>query len=170
MSVRAAAMFTLFAMASAGRASAAASSLSVPSRAVRECATCHPTQAKPHPATSMAHALELPAECAILKSHSLLTFNDGPYSYRIERKGDQSIYSVTDGQQTISAHIEWAFGLGGAQLLQGERTCQQLLKTCFARFLPILKSLLNAWIAINIDLVRSWQGRLAVVVQRARLS
>jgi hypothetical protein len=114
MIVRTAAMFTICAVVSAGAAQTAASSASVRSRAVRECAACHPAQAKPHPMTSMAHALELPAECAILKTHPRLTFKDGAYSYRIERKGDQSIYSVTDGQQTISAPIEWAFGLGGA--------------------------------------------------------
>ncbi len=84
------------------------------SRAVRSCATCHPAQAKLHPATSMAHAMELPAECTILKSHSVLAFKDGVYSYRIERKGDQSLYSVTDGEQTIEVPIGWAFGLGSA--------------------------------------------------------
>jgi hypothetical protein len=82
------------------------------SRSVRECATCHPAQAKPHPATSMAHAMELPAECDILKSHRVLTFRIEPYSYRIERQGEQSIYSVSDGHQTISVPIGWAFGLG----------------------------------------------------------
>ncbi len=81
-------------------------------RSIRECATCHPAQAKPHPATSMAHAMELPGECEILKSHPVLTFRSGSYSYRIERQGDASIYSVTDGAQTISAPIGWAFGLG----------------------------------------------------------
>lgn len=86
----------------------------LPSRAVRECATCHPAQAKFHPPTSMAHAMELPAECAILKSHPLLTFKEGVYFYRIERKGNESIYSLTDGKQTIAAPIGWAFGLGNA--------------------------------------------------------
>ena len=86
----------------------------VPSRAIRQCASCHPAQAKPHPDTSMAHAMELPAECAILKGHALLTFQSGRYSYRIQRKGDESIYTVSDGQQTISASIGWAFGLGRA--------------------------------------------------------
>src|SRR3954469_8829436 len=81
-------------------------------RSIRECATCHPAQAKPHPTTSMAHAMELPAECDILESHPVLTFQAGSYSYRIERRGKQSIYSVTDGHQTISAPIGWAFGLG----------------------------------------------------------
>lgn len=81
-------------------------------RSIRECATCHPAQAKPHPTTSMAHAMELPAECEILESHPVLTFQTGSYSYRIERRGKQSIYSVTDGHQSISVPIGWAFGLG----------------------------------------------------------
>jgi Zn finger protein HypA/HybF involved in hydrogenase expression len=85
-----------------------------PSRAVRQCVTCHAAQAKPHPETSMAHAMELVPECVILKTHPLLTFMDGKYSYRIERKGAESLYSVTDGQQTITASIGWAFGLGRA--------------------------------------------------------
>ncbi len=62
----------------------------------------------------MAHAMELPAECAILKENPLLTFQEGRYSYRIERQGDRSIYTVTDGSQTITAPLGWAFGLGRA--------------------------------------------------------
>jgi hypothetical protein len=62
----------------------------------------------------MAHALESASECAILRTHPVLGFNSGKYSYRIERKGDQSIYSVSDGDQAFSAPIAWAFGLGAA--------------------------------------------------------
>lgn len=62
----------------------------------------------------MAHAMELVPECTILKQHALLTFTQGKYSYRIERKRDQSIYTVTDGQQTITVPLGWAFGLGSA--------------------------------------------------------
>jgi hypothetical protein len=85
-----------------------------PSRAVRECASCHPAQARPHPATSMAHAMELVPECDILKSHPVLTFAEGKYSYRIERKGDTALYTVSDGEQTLTASIGWSFGLGVA--------------------------------------------------------
>ncbi len=62
----------------------------------------------------MAHAMELVPECDILRSHPLLTFTEDRYSYRIERKGDSSTYTVTDGQQTVSAPIGWCFGLGVA--------------------------------------------------------
>jgi len=82
------------------------------SRALRVCAGCHPAQAKPHPATSMAHAMELVPECRILKEHPLMTFVEGKYSYRIERQGDQSIYSISDGQQVRSFPLGWAFGQG----------------------------------------------------------
>lgn len=83
-----------------------------PARVVRECANCHAAQAKPHPATSMAHAMELPAECSILKNHASLQFQDGVYTFRIERRGEASIYSVSDGQQTLTVPLGWAFGLG----------------------------------------------------------
>ncbi len=84
------------------------------SRPVRECATCHPAQARPQPETSMARAMELPSECTILQDHPLLTFREGAYSYRLARQGGKSIYSVTDGRQTLTVPIGWAFGLGSA--------------------------------------------------------
>ncbi len=78
------------------------------------CAGCHPAQAARQPATPMAHAMETVAECAILKTYPVLTFQSGKYSYRIERQANQSIYSVTDGVQTFTTPIGWAFGLGRA--------------------------------------------------------
>lgn len=62
----------------------------------------------------MAHAMETVEECDILRRHALLTFKAGPYSYRIERKDNQSLYTVTDGTQTLTIPIRWAFGLGEA--------------------------------------------------------
>jgi hypothetical protein len=78
------------------------------------CATCHAAEAGSQPATPMGHAMEAVAECAILKTHPVLTFKTGKYSYRIERKGSESIYSVTDGVATFTTSIGWAFGLGRA--------------------------------------------------------
>ncbi len=78
------------------------------------CAKCHRTQAESQPVTSMGHALELPATCAILKSHRLLTFKDGAYLYKIERAGERSIYTVSDGRNTLPVEIQYAFGLGSA--------------------------------------------------------
>jgi hypothetical protein len=66
------------------------------------------------PSSPMGHAMESVEDCGMLKSHSLLTFRTGKYSYRIERQGSRSIYSVTDGVRTIEVPIGWAFGLGRA--------------------------------------------------------
>ncbi len=62
---------------------------------VRSCASCHAKQTKFFAANSMSHALETVAECDILRDHPLLTFKNGPYSYKIERQGNRSLYTVT---------------------------------------------------------------------------
>lgn len=83
------------------------------SRNVRDCAACH-VQAKTHPATSMAHAAETVAECGVLRSHPVMKATLGRYAYQIERRGDQSIYVVTDGVEKLEYPIKYAFGLGEA--------------------------------------------------------
>jgi hypothetical protein len=62
----------------------------------------------------MAWALENVEQCGVLIDHPILTATYGKYSYRIERKGAQSIYSVTDGASTISTPIRWALGASSA--------------------------------------------------------
>jgi len=62
----------------------------------------------------MAHALETVSECRILSTHPLLTYKKGKYSYRIERKGDQSTYSVSDGVQALTMPSKWAMGSSSA--------------------------------------------------------
>ena len=62
----------------------------------------------------MAHGLETVEECKVLSAHPLLTFKAGKYSYRIERQGDQSSYSVSDGVQTLTMPIRWAMGASSA--------------------------------------------------------
>lgn len=73
------------------------------------CAACH-SQAKTQPHTSMGQALETVEDCKVLIDRPVLTVTVGRYSYRIERKGNQSEYSVTDGVATITAPIRWAMG------------------------------------------------------------
>ena len=77
------------------------------------CAQCH-TQTETQSQTPMGKALEMGAECKILKANPRLTFKSGMYSYSIARQGVQSIYSVTDGKETLSAPILYAFGQGKA--------------------------------------------------------
>jgi hypothetical protein len=58
----------------------------------------------------MGQALETVEACRVLIDRPLLTVTVGKYSYRIERKGNQSEFSVTDGADTIIAPIRWAMG------------------------------------------------------------
>lgn len=74
-----------------------------------ECRGCH-WQGTSQPSTTMGHALETVEKSKILIEHPQLETVQGKYSYRIERKGDQSVYSVTDGTNTISMPIRWAVG------------------------------------------------------------
>lgn len=79
-----------------------------------DCARCHRAQALPQPSTSMGRALETGAASEILAAYPNLAFRQGAYSYQIVRDGDRSLYKVTDGHETVSVTIEWAFGLGAA--------------------------------------------------------
>jgi hypothetical protein len=84
------------------------------SREVRDCGSCHAAESKAHPATAMAHASETVAECVILRSHPLLQTTLGRYSYKIERQGDKSLYTVTNGVESLTVPIKYALGLGDA--------------------------------------------------------
>ena len=77
------------------------------------CVRCH-AEARSQPATGMGHAAETVEQCRVLIDHPLLTATYGKYAYRIERKGDQSLYSVSDGSATITVPIRWAFGASSA--------------------------------------------------------
>lgn len=77
------------------------------------CAKCH-AEGRTQPATEMAHALQTSDHDPILREHPLLTATDGKYSYRVESRADQSLYSVTDGADTITMPIRAAMGVGSA--------------------------------------------------------
>jgi len=70
----------------------------------------------------MGHALETVEECSTFALHPLLTFKDDRYSYRIERRGSQGLYTVSDGHQSLTLPIRWvmgaSFGLGQTYILE----------------------------------------------------
>ena len=76
------------------------------------CAACHPRQAATQRLTSMARTGQRAAESEILGTQPALTFRADAYAYSITRTGNGSVYSVTDGKQTRSAPLAWAFGAG----------------------------------------------------------
>lgn len=60
----------------------------------------------------MARAASVPSDSEQLHAHGRLTFHDSPYSYVIEPRQGDILYSVTDGSQTVSVPVGWIFGLG----------------------------------------------------------
>lgn len=62
----------------------------------------------------MSHALSTGSDAEILRNRSKLAFEQGAWSWTIERIGDQSWYHVTNGIDHVRAIVAWAFGLGAA--------------------------------------------------------
>ena len=62
----------------------------------------------------MAMAMETVADSKVLTENPNMTMRSGQYSYEIKRKDKQSFYTVTDGRETISLPILYAFGQGKA--------------------------------------------------------
>jgi hypothetical protein len=60
----------------------------------------------------MARAAMSTSLSEILHTHPLMTFGQGKYKYRIESKTSQSRYSASDGKQSLSFPLLWAFGTG----------------------------------------------------------
>ncbi len=82
------------------------------------CAQCHSGEAAEQQSSAMAHALALPADSLVLQSYPRLTFSNGPYRYTVERRADRIFYTVTDGTNTISLPVSWAFGYGMGEIGQ----------------------------------------------------
>ena len=80
----------------------------------KSCIECHKKLTTTQPLSSMGMAMEPVAESKVLSANTRMTFRSGPYNYEIKRQGKQSIYSVTDGKDTISLPIQFAFGQGKA--------------------------------------------------------
>src|SRR5947207_1804340 len=77
------------------------------------CVSCHRSEATTQPGTSMAHALETVPEGEILRTHPRLAFQERKYSYEIRRDENRSLYTVTDGTQSMTVPLELALGHGG---------------------------------------------------------
>src|ERR1041385_7212812 len=76
------------------------------------CAECHKKQSVSAVNSGMAQAMEPVAGSKILSENPKLKMSVGPYTYEITRNGKQSSYAVTDGKETISFPIVYAFGQG----------------------------------------------------------
>ncbi|HMG76410.1 MAG TPA: multiheme c-type cytochrome [Pyrinomonadaceae bacterium] len=78
------------------------------------CAQCHVQQTTKRLANSMSRALAPVDTCEILKTHPRLNFRNGPYNYQIAREGNRSVYTITNGLNSISEPVLYCFGQGKA--------------------------------------------------------
>jgi hypothetical protein len=78
------------------------------------CAGCHRQQSAHFASTPMAQALETVAQCGILQQHRDLEFQEGAYHSHIVRQGESSVLTVSNGAETLTVPLLWAFGRGQA--------------------------------------------------------
>jgi Zn finger protein HypA/HybF involved in hydrogenase expression len=78
----------------------------------KSCLECHKKFSPSASTTGMAMAMEAVATSKVLSRNPRLSMRVGPYTYEITRTGKQSVYSVTDGKDTISLPISYTFGAG----------------------------------------------------------
>jgi hypothetical protein len=78
------------------------------------CAECHQSKVASQMQSSMGMAMESVKDSKVLISNSKMGFRIGKYAYEITRQGEHSSYTVTDGKETISLPIVYAFGQGKA--------------------------------------------------------
>lgn len=78
----------------------------------QSCAECHKKFFGSYASTGMAMAMEPIGTSKVLIDNPKLTMKVGPYTYEVKRNGKQSLYSVTDGKETMSFPINHAFGQG----------------------------------------------------------
>jgi hypothetical protein len=80
----------------------------------KQCAQCHPTQAKHFHENSMSRALEPVDRCKILEGAVHFSFVFGPYTYTIKRSGEKVLYQVADDKDVFVTELMYAFGQGKA--------------------------------------------------------
>ncbi len=78
------------------------------------CAQCHKKMVSLHAQTAMAMAMEPVTNSRVLSDNPAMIFRTGPYTYEIKRKDKESTYTVTDGKESLSLPILYAFGQGKA--------------------------------------------------------
>jgi hypothetical protein len=76
------------------------------------CANCHSAKAASQKLTSMAGTSLHADDSVLLHSHPKMNFAVGKYHYQVDTGAKSTSYSVTDGTNTISATLLWAFGIG----------------------------------------------------------
>jgi hypothetical protein len=76
------------------------------------CTECHASEAASQETTPMAKACVRAADSKFLEKYKRLSFRLGPYVYDLSDSGSGIIFSVSNGERSISAILGWGFGEG----------------------------------------------------------
>jgi hypothetical protein len=76
------------------------------------CARCHQRIGESQATSAMARTAQPAAESESLLAHRVLTFQTGDQVHEIRTTNGASLYSVSDGTNTISNVLGWALGAG----------------------------------------------------------
>jgi hypothetical protein len=76
------------------------------------CISCHSGIWSTQKTTPMANAAPRASESGILHSHPKMDFSVGRFHYDLRTNANESHYTLTDGQQTLTYPLLWAFGIG----------------------------------------------------------
>ena len=74
------------------------------------CRECHAEKFADQSNTDMRRTAFDADRSEALHAHPKLTFDVGPYHYLIETDDRHSLYTVTNGKETLSSPLLWAFG------------------------------------------------------------
>jgi cytochrome c554/c'-like protein len=102
-----------------------------------ECARCHAKKSSTQFTTPMAHASSSGVNSGILREHEQIVLKRGPYRYSVSRTQNGSTYTVTNSNNSISAPLLWAFGLGN----KGQTFLYQLDGSFYESRLSFYKSI-----------------------------
>jgi Cytochrome c554 and c-prime len=76
------------------------------------CARCHQRIADSQAGTAMARTAQRAADSDALRAHGVLSVKIGGHIHEIRTSNAASVYSVSDGKDTITNVLGWAFGAG----------------------------------------------------------
>src|SRR5579863_1305547 len=76
------------------------------------CVLCHFEKTATYKSAAMSQASISPLSSEGLRKHDRLEFQIGPYSYELVTDAQKSTLTVSKGQESLSAALQWAFGIG----------------------------------------------------------
>lgn len=76
------------------------------------CGSCHADKLATQQRTAMAQTAHRAADSEVLKEFPKLTFENSHIHYEIRSENRQPTFTVSDGAQSVSSKLLWAFGNG----------------------------------------------------------